>query len=347
MALHGGAELRAGVTTSAPASSPRGKPALRSPGKTASPFPIRSRIMAKCDSTTRRDLIRASAGLSIGSMAAAAGLARGAPLQDAATAARPALLGKVVKHGRIQHSACRWCYGKIPLDELCAAAKAMGLVGIDLLGPADFETVKKHGLVCTMVSSHPLSDGLCDPKYHSQCIESIHYAIEATSKAGFKNVICFSGNARGIDRRTGMANCEKALKEVVPAAEKAGVILQMELLNSRVDHADYMCDRSDWGVELVKRVASPNFKLLYDIYHMQIMEGDIIRTIEKHHEAFGHYHTGGNPGRHEIDETQELNYKAICKAIADIGFKGYLAQEFIPTRDPLTSLAQAVAICDV
>jgi hydroxypyruvate isomerase len=249
--------------------------------------------------------------------------------------------------GRLQQSVCRWCYNKIVLEDLCSAGKRMGLVGIDLLAPADFPTLKKHGLICTMTTSHPLSDGLCDPKYRDSCLKAINGAIEATAKEGWKNVICFSGNARGIDRRTGMKNCLDALKEVVPVAEKAGIVLQMELLNSKVNHADYMCDNSVWGVELVKRVGSPNFKLLYDIYHMQIMEGDVIRTIEANREHYGHYHTGGNPGRHELDETQELNYKAIARSIADIGFKGYVAHEFIPVRDPLASLGEAVLLCGV
>jgi len=255
--------------------------------------------------------------------------------------------GRTGSKNRLQQSVCRWCYSKIPLDDLCAAAKRLGLVGIDLLTPKDFETAKSHGLICTMTSSHPLTDGLCDPKYHDSSLKQINAAIEATAREGWKNVICFSGNRRGIDDRTGLANCAKALKEIAPVAEKAGVTLQMELLNSKVNHKDYMCDRSDWGVELVKRVGSDNFKLLYDIYHMQIMEGDVIRTIEKNHPYFGHYHTGGNPGRNEIDETQELNYKAIALAIAGVGFQGYFAHEFIPKRDPLTSLAQAVTLCDV
>jgi hydroxypyruvate isomerase len=249
--------------------------------------------------------------------------------------------------GRLQQSVCRWCYGKIPLDDLCTAAVGMGLVGIDLLTPADFPTLKTHGLVCTMTSSHPLSDGLCDPKFHDASLKAIHAAIEATAKEGWKNVICFSGNSRGIDRETGMKNCVKALREVVPEAEKAGVILQMELLNSKVDHKDYMCDNSVWGVELVKRVGSGHFKLLYDIYHMQIMEGDVIRTIETNREHYGHYHTGGNPGRHEIDDSQELNYRRIARAIADIGFEGYFAHEFIPVREPLVSLREAVTLCTV
>lgn len=247
----------------------------------------------------------------------------------------------------LHQSVCRWCYGKLSLDELCTAAKQMGLVGIDLLGEADFPTLKRYGLICTMTTSHPLTDGLCDLKYHESSLKAINHAIEITAAEGWKNVICFSGNARGIDRETGMNNCVKALREIVPVAEKAGVVLQMELLNSKVDHKDYMCDNSTWGVELVKRVGSDHFKLLYDIYHMQIMEGDVIRTIEQNRNYFGHYHTGGNPGRHEIDETQELNYKAIARAIAGIGFEGYFAHEFIPVRDPLTSLAEAVELCKV
>ena len=281
---------------------------------------------------TRRNLFQAAA------IAGAAGMAgRMATAASVPTAAA----------GRLNQSVCRWCYGKTALEDLCKAAKEMGLVGIDLMTPADFPMLKKYGLVCTMTSSHPLADGLCDEKFHANCIKLIHEAIDATAKEGWKNVIVLSGNARGIDRETGMNNCVKALKEVMPAAEKAGVMVQMELLNSKVDHADYMCDNSPWGIELVKRVGSDNFKLLYDIYHMQIMEGDVIRTIEKNHQYFGHFHTGGNPGRHEIDELQELNYKAIAKAIADIGFKGYYAHEFIPVRDPLTSLREAVTICTV
>lgn len=279
-------------------------------------------------SITRRGLLRTSAAL-------------------AATAAIPATAADAKKTGRLNQSVCRWCYGKIPLEELCSAGKSMGLVAIDLLGPADFETVKKHGLVCSMVNSHPLSDGLCDEKYHESASKAILAAIEATAKEKWRNVICFSGNARGIDRQVGMDNCVKALKQLTPIAEKAGIILNMELLNSKVDHADYMCDNTTWGVELVKRVGSDNFKLLYDIYHMQIMEGDVIRTIERDKDAFGHYHTGGNPGRHEIDESQELNYKAIAKAIADTGFDGYYAHEFLPTRDPLTSLREATELCIV
>jgi len=284
--------------------------------------------------TSRRDILKTTtAALAAASLSGAPSLAKAE--------------GKPADAGRLKQSACRWCYGKIPLDELCSAAARLGLVGIDLLGPADFPTLKKHGLICTMVSSHPLTDGLCDPKFHDNCLKMMNDAIEAASKEGWPNVICLSGNRRGIDDKTGLNNCVKVLKEIIPVAEKAGVTLHMELLNSKVDHPDYMCDNTEWGLELVKRVGSDNFKLLYDIYHMQIMEGDVIRTIEKNHEAFGHYHTGGNPGRHEIDDSQELNYKAIARAIADVGFEGFFAHEFIPVRDPLTSLAEAVEICRV
>ena len=288
---------------------------------------------------TRRELLQTAAAATA---ATAAGGWIGATPSQAAVAERPA-----ASSGRIKQSVCRWCYGKISLEDLSVAAKRLGLVGIDLLGPADFPTIKKHGLFCTMTNSHSLSDGLADPKHWDALLKVINAAIEATSREGWRNVICFSGNRRGIDDRTGMNNCVKVLKEIVPVAEKANVILNMELLNSKVDHHDYMCDRSPWGVELVKRVGSDNLKLLYDIYHMQIMEGDVIRTIRQDHAGFGHYHTGGNPGRNELDDTQELNYKAIARAIADIGFQGYMAHEFIPLRDPLTSLGEAVELCVV
>ncbi|MBU6173517.1 MAG: TIM barrel protein [Planctomycetes bacterium] len=251
------------------------------------------------------------------------------------------------RQGRLKQSVCRWCFGKMSLELLCEKAVQLGLVGIDLLTPSDFVTLKKYNLVCTMVSTHSLADGLCDPKFHDAALSKIVDAIEATSAAGFRNVICFSGNARGIDRKTGMKNCVEALRKVVGVAEKKNVILNMELLNSRVDHPDYLCDRSDWGVELVKQVGSNHFKLLFDIYHMQIMEGDIIRTIQRHHKYFGHYHTAGNPGRHELNDQQELRYPPIARAIADAGFDGFLAHEFIPLGDPVAGLRDAVEQCVV
>lgn len=249
------------------------------------------------------------------------------------------------KQGRLQQSVCQWCYAHLPLEKLAAEVASRGMVGIDLLGPDDFSTLRQHGLVCTMVTSHALEDGLCDPQFHSLCHEQLISSIQAAAAEGFRNVICFSGNGRGIDRETGMRNCITALEKILPLAESHGITLVMELLNSRVDHPDYMCDRSEWGVELVRRVGSKHFRLLFDIYHMQIMEGDIIRTIQDHHEAFGHYHTAGNPGRHELDGQQELFYPAIARAIAETGFEGYLAHEFVAKGDPLDALSDAVRQC--
>jgi hydroxypyruvate isomerase len=253
----------------------------------------------------------------------------------------------IVKNGRIQQTVCGWCYAKLSTEDLAAAAKSMGLVGIDLLNPDQFHIVQELDLVCTMTNSHSIEVGLNDPANHDSCLELINTGIEANAKAGFRNVICFSGNRNGIDAKTGIKNCVTALKKITPLAQRAGVVINMELLNSRVDHPDYMCDNSAWGIELVKQVGSDNFRLLYDIYHMQIMEGDVIRSINQNGKYFGHYHTAGNPGRHELDDDQELQYPAICRAIVDSGFDGYLGQEFVPTRDPLTSLAEAVALCDV
>lgn len=285
--------------------------------------------------THRRDLIKTSAALA---MAGVAGVGRASLAQEQEN---------VVKNGRIKQTVCHWCYRGLSLDEMARAAKKLGLVGVDLVAPKDLQVLKNHGLVCTMTSTHGIADGLNDPAHHDACLEKINEAIEANRKYGFRNVICFSGNRRGMDDKVGLKNCATALKKIVPVAEKAGVIINMELLNSRVNHPDYMCDKSDWGVELCKQVASDNFKLLYDIYHMQIMEGDVIRSIQTNHQYFGHYHTAGNPGRNELDENQELYYPAICRAIAETGFDGYLGQEFIPKRDPMKSLAEAVALCDV
>ena len=281
-------------------------------------------------------------------MLAAAGTAA---LVSAANAQEPteSSNGTAVSKGRIRQTVCQWCYRNVPLADLAKASSEMGLVGMDLINPSDFPVLKEHGLVCSMTPSHGITKGLNDPANWDDCFAKITEAIEATAAAGWKNVICFSGNRGQIDDETGLKNCAEALAKIVPEAEKAGVVLQMELLNSRVNHKDYMCDTSAWGVELVKRVGSDSFRLLYDIYHMQIMEGDIIRTIERDHEYFGHYHTAGNPGRHELDETQELFYPPIVRAIIDTGFDGFLGQEFIPKKgnDPLVSLRQAVELCDV
>lgn len=261
--------------------------------------------------------------------------------------------------GRINHSVCKWCYPKVSLEDLCVAGKEMGLSSIELLQPADFPTLKKHGLSCAMVGSPSIKgpDGkdlggitraFNRKEHHDLLVEVYEPHITASADAGFTNVICFSGNRDGLDDETGMKNCAEGIKRLLPLCEKQNVTLCMELLNSRVNHPDYMCDKSPWGVELVKLISSSNFRLLYDIYHMQIMEGDVIATIRANKDAFAHYHTGGVPGRHEIDDTQELNYGAIMRAIVETGFKGHVAQEFIPARpDALASLKQGVEICDV
>jgi hydroxypyruvate isomerase len=255
--------------------------------------------------------------------------------------------------GNINHSACRWCYNSIPLEELCAAAKKIGLVGIDLVGPKDWPTLKKYNLISTMCNGAEINliDGWNDKQFHPQLIKNYTEMIPLVAQAGYKNLICFSGNRRGINDESGWGNCTEGLKQIMSLAEKKGVTIIMELLNSRVDHKDYQCDKTAWGVELAKRISSPNFKLLYDIYHMQIDEGDVIRTIKDNHQYIGHYHTGGVPGRHEINESQELYYPAIMNAIVATGFKGYTAQEFIPTakdnKGKLSALKKAVKICDV
>src|SRR4051812_7675274 len=261
--------------------------------------------------------------------------------------------------GHINHSACKWCYAKTPFEELCRAGKEMGLTSIDLVDPTDFEVMKKYGLTSAMISYPSITGpngekvgsipfGFNNPAFHDLLVQAYEPCLKASADFGAKHVICFSGNRNGMDEETGLKNCEEGLKKVLPIAEKHGITLVMELLNSKVNHKDYMCDHSAWGIDLCKRVASPNFKLLYDIYHMQIMEGDVIATIKASHEFFAHYHTGGVPGRHEIDDTQELHYPAIMRAIVDTGYKGHVAQEFTPARpDALGSLRQAVGICDV
>ena len=254
---------------------------------------------------------------------------------------------RVVKNGRINQSVSRWCYNDLSLDELCAASVKMGIKSVELLNPPELPTVKKHGLVCAMLFSHSLQDGLSHTENHAECLAKIRENVDAASEYGFPNVVCFSGNRNGMPDDVGIENTVKALKQVIGYAEKKNVTLCIEYLNSKVNHKDYMFDNMIWGVEVCKQVGSERMKVLYDIYHAQIMEGDIIRTIKDYHQHIGHYHTGGNPGRNEIDETQELYYPAIMRAIVETGYNGYVGQEFVPTRDPLTSLAQAVRICDV
>ncbi|NIM36487.1 MAG: TIM barrel protein [Hydrotalea flava] len=252
--------------------------------------------------------------------------------------------------GNINHAVCRWTYQYLPLESLCSTAKQIGIKGIDLVGPSDWPVLKKYGLNSSMCNGAELNltDGWADTKFHAALIPRYKEHIALVGQAGYKNLICFSGSRRGMDDETGWNNCVQGLKQIMGDAEKNNVTIVMELLNSKIDHKDYMCDHTKWGVELCKRIGSPNFKLLYDIYHMQIDEGDVIRTIQEYHPYIAHYHTGGVPGRHEINDTQELYYPAIMKAIVATGFNDFVAQEFIPTgNDKIESLKKAIAICDV
>ena len=294
----------------------------------------------KSNLSRRSALRKVAAGAAVASVAT--------QLSERLTAA-DAVAGASLK-GRINHSVCKWCYSKIDLEPLCVAGKAMGLQSVELLEVKDFPTLKKHDLICAMVSGVPggITEGLNRLENHDKIVAFYEETAPKVAAAGFKNIICFSGNRKGMSDEQGLENCAIGLKRIAPICEKHKVIAVMELLNSKVNHADYMCDRTPWGVELCKKVGSENFKLLYDIYHMQIMEGDMIASIKKYHQYIAHYHTGGVPGRNEIDETQEIYYPAVMKAIVDTGFKGHVAQEFIPKRpDVLASLKQGVQICDV
>jgi hydroxypyruvate isomerase len=249
--------------------------------------------------------------------------------------------------GRIKQSICRWCYSQIPLERLAAAAVKMGFKSVELLTIEEVKALKPFGLTCAMMRCASIAEGLNRPKYHDKIEKELQAHIEFAAAEGLPNVICMSGNRGGMADEEGLANCVAGLKRVLGLAEAKKVTICMEGLNSRQDHKDYMYDKTSWGVELAKRLGSPRFRLLYDIYHMQIMEGDVIRTIQDHKDLIAHYHTGGVPGRHEIDDTQELKYATIVKAILDTGYQGYLGQEFIPVRDPFESLAQSFRICDV
>jgi hydroxypyruvate isomerase len=250
---------------------------------------------------------------------------------------------------RIRQSACRWCYKKIPLEELCAFGAQIGLVVIDLLQPEEWEAPNRHGLVCSMgyAGGGEIADALNRPEHHAAIEAAFRKNIPLAAKAGVPNVITFSGNRRGMPDQDGARNTVTGLNRVKKIAEDNGVVICLELLNSKVDHPDYMADHTVWGVRVMQEVNSPNVKLLYDIYHMQIMEGDLIATIRDNLAWIGHFHTGGVPGRHELDNTQEVQWDGVMRAIAESGFRGYVAQEFVPARDPLTSLREAVDLCDV
>jgi hydroxypyruvate isomerase len=295
--------------------------------------------MERREGFTRREAIGALAG----AVGAAGGLMMAGAEERAAAGTTAVQAG-----GQLKHSVCKWCYPKIGLEELCAKGNDLGLVSVELLSEGDWATCAKHSLICAVANGPSgISDGWNLPSDHDKLVKESERLLPLVAAAKAPQMIVFSGNRRGMSDSEGMANCEKGLKRIMPLAEHLGVTVIMELLNSKRDHKDYMCDHTAWGVELVKRVGSPRFKLLYDIYHMQIMEGDVIDTIQKNIQYISHFHTGGVPGRNEIDDSQELNYPRICRAIVDTGFKGYIAQEFIPKRDPLASLKQAIQLCTI
>ncbi len=293
--------------------------------------------------TGRRDVIKK---LSLGSLALTA--------VGKLPAFTPASEGTATWKGNIKHSVCQWCVSFLTIEEMAQWIKSIGVGAIDLIGPKDWNILKKYGLDCSMCyidGKVSLTEGWAQKENHAWLTDDYMRSIPMVKAAGYTNLICFSGNRKGMDDETGLKNCEEGLKKIMSHAEKNNVIIQMELLNSKVDHHDYMADKSAWGVELCKRIGSPNFKLLYDIYHMQVDEGDVIHTIRDNHEYFGHFHTAGVPGRNEIDDTQELYYPAIMKAIAETGFKGYVAQEFIPKaqakEDKLRAFRQGIELCDI
>jgi len=251
--------------------------------------------------------------------------------------------------GTVNHSVCKWCY-RMPLEELAEAAQEIGMQSIELLEPEEWDVVEKYGLTCAISNGANLGipNGFNNPKNHAELLRQYEALIPNAADKGIQQIICFSGNKDGMTYEEGLENSAAGLDPVIKLAEKHNIRIVMELLNSKVDHKDYMCDHTAWGAQLAEKIGSPQFKLLYDIYHMQIMEGDVIRTIQDNHQYISHYHTGGVPGRNEIDTSQELYYPAIVKAILDTGYKGYVSQEFIPKGPvPLESLKQGVMICDI
>jgi hydroxypyruvate isomerase len=292
---------------------------------------------------TRRQVLQAGA-------ARIAAAAAGAAITSQCEA-EPA--GRVVRNGRIRQSVLDWCFcPPMPLETLARAAADMGIVSIENVKPKDWGILKRYGLICGMGVGHMFVDGLNHKENHAMCLAKLRGAIDAVSAAGFPNVITFSGMRRGMPDDVGLENTVAALKQIISYAERKRVTLCLEMLNSRVDvemkgHPDYMCDHIEWAAEVCKRVPSERMKILFDIYHVQIMQGDLITRIKQFHPYIGHYHVAGVPGRNEIDGTQEINYPAVMRAIVETGYKGLVGQEFIPNRDPIRSLREAVQICDV
>jgi hydroxypyruvate isomerase len=307
-------------------------------------YPLRLRSDSLMAVFNRRSVLKGGTACAAGAfLANATGILSESQSQEMATTS------PIQRKNRIHQSVARWCYQKLPLPDLCEAAVRIGLKGIDLLQPEEFEIPKRYGLVCSMgyAGGGEINRGLNRVENHASIEEGLRKNVPLAAKAGVPNVITFSGQRNGISDEEGARNTIAGLRRLRSLMEDHGVTLCLELLNSKVDHPGYMCDHTAWGRKVVEEVGSPNIKLLFDIYHMQIMEGDLIDTIRANHEWIGHFHTGGVPGRHELDSTQEVNWSAVMTAIADTGFKGYVAHEFLPLRNPLSSLEQAVAICDV
>ncbi|MBI3861876.1 MAG: TIM barrel protein [Planctomycetia bacterium] len=292
----------------------------------------------------RRQMLSRTAGI-----AAACGIGIG----SAATGAGDEQSAPAVTKGRIRQSVVQWCFGKHwKIEETCQVAKKLGIPSVELVNPRDWPILKQHGLKCAIASSHPFDKGMNNPKHQPMCFEKLRAAIDASSEFGCPSVITFTGFREDIPDDVGMKNCVAGFKQIVGYAEQKKVTLCLEMLNSRVNeemkgHPGYQGDHTDYCVEIIKQVGSPRFKLLFDIYHVQIMEGDIITRIRQYHEYIGHYHTAGNPGRRELDAKQEINYPPIMEEIVKTGYQGFVGQEFIPTRDPLEGLTEAVRVCDV
>ena len=272
-----------------------------------------------------------------------------AALASLPSASWPQGSAPIKRKGNIRQSVSRWCYQKIPLDQFCAHAAEIGLKAIDLLNPDEFEVPPRYGLICSMgyAGGGEIESAMNRLENHARIEEGFRKYIPVAAKASVPNVITFSGNRKGMSDEEGAKNTITGLNRVKKIAEDHGVTICIELLNSKVDHHDYMCDHTAWGVQVVQAVNSPRVKLLYDIYHMQIMEGDLVRTIQKNIDWIGHFHTGGVPGRHELDPTQEVQWDGVMRGIAATNFRGFVAHEFVPTHDPLTSLRQAADLCDV
>jgi len=297
---------------------------------------------------TRREALGAGV---IALTAGLTGLAQGRGTAPAQPAAAVAPQERAVKKGRLKQSVSRWCYQRIPMPDFCKAVAELGLTAIDLLEEPDWAVVRDHGLICSMgyAGGGSIANGLNVKANHDAIVKNFEEKIPKAAAMKVPNVITFFGNRRGMSDSEAIANCVEGLNRVKAIGEASNVTICVELLNSKVDHKDYQGDRTAFGIEIVKAVASPRVKLLNDLYHMQIMEGDLIRTIRAGRDHFAHYHTGGVPGRHELDATQEVQWASVCTAIVDTGFQGFVAHEFTPSqgRDPLTSLREAVLLCDV